>query len=189
MNQSPFCHHDHTLSDWQLLDIWMGLILDSTKAVAFYAISGPFFPPTTFLALSFQKEPFGWLVKTERRCRTNRIVIFEGISEHLPRTYLICFFNHVHFIGSNDTSEPYKIIKKPWKTFAGIICESHFWCGIGIYSFLASVWCCWKSELILISEVTYLKVLKFILFNELRTMRLVISVASKCIVSYLCCLQ
>ena len=110
-----------------------------------------FFPPTTFLALSFQKEPFGWLVKTERRCRTNRIVIFEGISEHLPRTYLICFFNHVHFIDSNDTSEPYKIIKKPWKTFAGIICESHFWCGIGIYSFLASVWYCWKSELILIS--------------------------------------
>ena len=101
-----------------------------------------FFPPTTFLALSFQKEPFGWLVKTEWCCRINRIVIFEGILEPLPRTCLICFFNHVHFIGSNDTSEPSKIIKNPWKTFAGIIHESHFWWVIGINSFPASVWYC-----------------------------------------------
>ena len=43
MNQSPFCHHDHILSDWQLLDIWMGLMLDPAKAVAFYAISSLFF--------------------------------------------------------------------------------------------------------------------------------------------------
>ena len=85
-----------------------------------------FFPPTTFLALSFQKEPFGWLVKTERRCRTNRIVIFEGISKHPPRTCLICFFNHVHFIGNNDTSEASKIIKKLWKTFASMVWESNF---------------------------------------------------------------
>ena len=28
MIQSPFCHHDRILSDWQLLDIWMGLMLD-----------------------------------------------------------------------------------------------------------------------------------------------------------------